>query len=66
MVELIHLLIYLLVIGVVIALIWYVIGAIPIPDPLGRIIKVVVMVIACIAVILVLLQLAGGFPALRM
>ena len=36
MVELIHLLIYLLVIGV------------------------------CIAVILVLLQLAGGFPALRM
>ena len=65
MIELIHLLIYLLVVGVIIALIWYVIGAIPIPDPLGRIIKVVVMVIACIVVILALLQLAGGFPALR-
>jgi hypothetical protein len=64
--ELIHLLIYLLVVGVIIALIWYVIGAIPIPDPLGRIIKVVVMVIGCIIVLMMLLQLAGGFPALRM
>ena len=64
--ELIHLLIYLLVVGVIIALIWYVIGAIPIPDPLGRIIKVVVMVVACLIVIVALLGLVGGLPALSL
>lgn len=64
MTELIHILVYLLVICLVIGLIWYVIGAIPVPDPLGRIIKIVVMVLACIVVILTLLQFAGGIGAL--
>lgn len=65
--ELIHLLIYLLVVGVIIALIWYVIGAIPIPDPLGRIIKIVVMVVACLIVIVALLGLvSGGLPTLSL
>ena len=58
--ELVHLLLYLLIVGVVVALIWYVIGAIPIPDPLGRILRVVVMVVACLIVILWLLRLLGG------
>lgn len=64
MTELIHILVYLLVICLVIGLIWYVIGAIPVPDPLGRIIKIVVMVLACIVVILTLLQFAGGMGSL--
>ena len=64
MTGLIALLIYLLVIGCIIALIWYVVGAIPIPDPLGRIIKVVAMVVGMIIVILLLLQLVGMGPGL--
>jgi TM2 domain-containing membrane protein YozV len=58
--DLIHILLYWLIVGIVVALIWYVIGAIPIPDPLGRILKIVVMVVACIALILTLLQYVGG------
>jgi hypothetical protein len=64
MTELIHILIYLLVIGLVIGLIWYVLDAIPVPDPLNRIIKIIIMVLACIVVILTLLQFAGGMGAL--
>ena len=64
MTELIHILIYLLVIGLVIGLIWYVLDNIPVPDPLNRIIKIVIMVLACIVVILTLLQFAGGVSSL--
>lgn len=60
----IHLLIYLLVVGVVIGLIWYVCDALPIPQPLNKIIKVVSMVVGCIIVILALLQIAGMGPGL--
>lgn len=62
--ELIRILVYLLVIGLVIGLIWYVLDAIPVPDPLNRIIKIVIMVLACIVVILTLLQFAGGMGSL--
>jgi hypothetical protein len=64
MTELIHILIYLLVIALVIGLIWYVLDAIPVPDPLNRIIKIVIMVLACVVVILTLLQFAGGVSSL--
>jgi hypothetical protein len=64
--ELIHILIYLLVIGLVIGLIWYVLDAIPVPDPLNRIIKIVIMVLACVVVILTLLQFAGGMGSLSL
>lgn len=56
---LIDLIIYLLVAGVLIGLVFYVVDAIPIPDPLNRIIKLVVIVLACLIVILLLLSLLG-------
>lgn len=56
----IGLIIYLLIVGCVVALVWYVVGAIPIPDPLGRVIRIVTMVIAMLIIILMLLQLVGG------
>lgn len=56
---LVTLIIYLLVLGVLIWLVYYVVDAIPLPDPLGRIIKLVVVVIACLVVILMLLSLLG-------
>jgi hypothetical protein len=57
--QLINLLIYLVVIGVVLALVLYVIDAVPLPDPMGRVIKVVAIVICALIVILLLLQLVG-------
>jgi len=57
--ALINLIIYLLVAGILIWLVLYVVDAIPIPDPLNRIIKLVVVVLACLIVILLLLQVLG-------
>jgi len=64
--NLITLLIYLIIVGVIIGLVYYIVDALPIPDPLGRIIKIVVMVIGCLIVILTLLQLVGIGPGLSL
>jgi uncharacterized membrane protein required for colicin V production len=64
--NLIALLIYLIVLCCVVGLVYYVINAIPVPDPLGRIIKIVVMVFACLVVILLLLQLVGMGPGINL
>ncbi len=57
--SIVGLLIYLIVIGVIVGLVFYIVQALPIPDPLGRIIKVIAMVVAVLFVVLVLLQLIG-------
>jgi hypothetical protein len=54
-----QLLITLLVVCLVIGLIWYVLDALPVPDPLNRIAKVVAMVIGCVIIIMLLLNVAG-------
>jgi hypothetical protein len=62
------LVIYLLVVGVLIALVSYIVRAVPIPDPLGRIIVIAVVVIGVLIVVMVLLQMIGvgaGPPLLK-
>lgn len=59
-------LVYILIIAVVIGLIYWVIDAVPVPQPLNRFAKIAIVVIGVIALIVVLLQVAGvntGFPA---
>ena len=56
----ITLIIYLLILGILIALVYYVCDAIPLPAPINRIIKIAVVVIACLIVIILLLNLVGG------
>lgn len=57
---LIGLIVYLLIIGVLLALVYYVLDAIPIPQPINRIVKIVIVVVACLVVIMLLLQMVGG------
>ena len=57
--TLISLIIVLLVVGILLWLIWYIIDAIPIPDPPARFIKLAVVVICVLIVIVVLLNFAG-------
>jgi len=64
--NLITMLIYLIIVGVIIGLVYYIVDAIPIPQPLGNIIKVVAVVIGCLIVILTLLQLVGVGPGIRL
>jgi hypothetical protein len=63
---LVTLIIYLLVIGILIALIWYVLDAIPIPEPINRIIKIAVIVICCLVIILLLLSMIGAGGSLQL
>lgn len=61
-------LIYLLIVGVVIGVIWWVCDYVPVPEPLNKLIKVVSIVIGAIVIIYALMGLAGiggGLPALR-
>ena len=62
----ISLLVTLLVVCLVIGLIWYVVDAIPVPDPLNRIAKIVSVVIGCLILILLLLDVAGYNTGVRL
>lgn len=55
-----NLIIILLVIALLIGLVHYAVQAIPIADPLGRIIKVVAVIIGILAVIVALLNMVGA------
>jgi hypothetical protein len=57
--ALINLIIYLLIIGILMALVYWLIDHIPIPEPINRIIKVAIVVVCALIVILLLLQLVG-------
>ena len=54
-----NLLVTLLILGVIVWLTNYAVVTIPIADPLGRVVRVVVMVICCIAAVLALLNFFG-------
>lgn len=56
---LINLIIWLLVVGILLALLYWVLDTIPIPEPINRIVKVVAIVVCALVLILLLLQLLG-------
>jgi hypothetical protein len=55
----VDLLIYLLILCVVFGLIYWVVQQLPLPEPFGRIARVVIVVIGCIALLMVLLNVLG-------
>lgn len=58
--TLITLIVYIIILGLLVWLVNYVIDNVPLPEPLGRVAKVLVIVVAVVVVILLLLQLVGG------
>lgn len=58
--TLIWLLIYVVCIGLVFWLVWYIIDAIPIPEPINRFMKIVTIVVAVVALIFLLLKIPGA------
>ena len=52
-------LIYVLIIAVVVGLVWWVVDYLPVPEPLGKLVKILSIVIGVIAIIIVLLRLGG-------
>jgi hypothetical protein len=61
----ISLLIYVLILLIVLALVWWIITQLPLPAPVKQIATVVIVVLFVIAMIYMLLPLAGTGPALR-
>jgi hypothetical protein len=51
--------IYLIVVAILVGLAQYIVRAVPIADPLGRIINIAAVVIGILIVVLLLLQIAG-------
>jgi hypothetical protein len=58
------LLIYVIVLALVIGLAYWLVDYLPVPQPLNKILKIVIMVIGVIAVIYLLMGLAGNRPVL--
>jgi hypothetical protein len=58
----ISVLIYLIVLCILCALAWWIITQLPLPDPIKRIATVVIVVVFVIAIIWLLLPLAGSGP----
>jgi len=58
-------LITILVVALVVGLIYWVADALPVPQPMNKFVKIAAMVIGCLAVIIVLLNLAGYDTGLR-
>jgi hypothetical protein len=62
----ISLLINLLILCIVVGLLYWILLQIPLPDPFGRIARVVLIVIAVIALIYMLLGIADGGVGVRL
>jgi glucan phosphoethanolaminetransferase (alkaline phosphatase superfamily) len=56
---LINLIVYMLIVGILLALVYWVIDVIPLPQPINRIVKVVIVVLAVLVIVMLLLQLVG-------
>jgi hypothetical protein len=63
----ITLLVYLIVIVIVMALGWWILEQLPLPDPINRIVRVLFIVVCALVIIFFLLSLVGvaPYPLLR-
>lgn len=64
--ALVHIVIYLLIVGGICWLLWWLIGYIGLPEPFNKIARVIIAVVAVLLCINLLLSLGGGTPFLRL
>jgi hypothetical protein len=60
----INILLQVLILCVVVGVVWWVLDFVPVPDPLNKIAKVVIMVVAIVILVYLLIGLAAHAPAL--
>jgi len=63
---LVHILIWIIIVGCIFGLLWWLIGYIGLPEPFNKIARVALAVIAVLLLINVLLGFAGGTPMVHM
>jgi hypothetical protein len=62
----IDLLVYLAVLVIVVALIWWLLSQLPLPGPIAKIVQIVVVVVVAIVLVMLLMNLTGHGPPLRL
>jgi hypothetical protein len=62
----IDVLIYLVVVVVLVSLAYWILQQLPLPEPIGRIANIVLVVVAVLIIVFLLLSLVGVGPQLRM
>ena len=62
---LLHLVIWLLVIGLVFYLLWWVVGQAALPEPFNKVIRIILCIIAVLLLISVLMGVVGYAPPIR-
>lgn len=60
----ISILVYILIVAIVAGLAYWIIDVIPVPEPINRIVKVLIVVVCVLALIWLLLGVAGNPPSL--
>ena len=63
--SLVHLLIWLIVIGLIFAVLWWGIAQIGLPEPFAKIAKAIIVIVAVLILVNFLLGLSGGAPVIR-
>jgi hypothetical protein len=63
--ELVNIIIYLLIVGGIVWLLWWLVAFIGLPEPFNKIARVLIAVVAVLACINLLLSLGGGTPLVR-
>lgn len=63
--ELVHLLIWILVLGLIFYLAYWVLSLIPMPEPFGVVARVILGIIALLLLISILLPMVGSPPLIR-
>lgn len=63
--SLVSIVIYLLIVGGVCWLLWWLVGYIGLPEPFNKIARVIIAVVAVLFCINLLLSLGGGTPLVR-
>lgn len=62
----IDLLVYVAILVIVVILVWWLLQQLPLPEPIGRILNIVLVVVVAIVIIMLLLNVTGHGPALRL
>jgi hypothetical protein len=63
---LVHILVWIIIVGCIFGLLWWLIGYVGLPEPFNKIARVAVAVIAVLLLINVLLGFVGGTPMVHL
>lgn len=58
--ALINLIVWLAVIAILLTLVFWILPQIELPEPVGRILRIVIVVVVVLVIVLLLLQIVGG------